>query len=196
MTKTMTKTMTNKVIKQDTFVFFRSFYEAGQDLDDKSRLAFYDAIANYALNHTEPTLQGIEKTCFTLIKPNLLNSKNQYLNGKKGGRPMTNNPPLEMTKTYKDKDKDKDKDKKTAKAIFEKFRKSYRGSKRGLETEFVNFKKKHKDWREVLKVLPTTDVSFSGVAQKFIPHFQTYINQRRWEQEISGTDLSSEVYPQ
>ena len=62
---------------------------------------------------------------------------------------------------------------------FETFRINYKGKKRGLETEFNNFKK-HKDWRTVLPKLHKMNIKW-GCEEKFIPHLQTFINQRRWE---------------
>jgi wobble nucleotide-excising tRNase len=62
---------------------------------------------------------------------------------------------------------------------FETFRTNYKGKKRGLETEFNNFKK-HKDWRTVLPKLHSMNIKW-GCEDKFIPHLQTFINQRRWE---------------
>jgi len=76
--------------------------------------------------------------------------------------------------------------------LFDKFRKAYKGSKRGLPTEFTNFKKKHKDWREVLPILlPAYEAQQSkrNAAREqgcFVPqekNLQTYINQRCWEAE-------------
>lgn len=76
--------------------------------------------------------------------------------------------------------------------LFDKFRKAYKGSKRGLPTEFTNFKKKHKDWREVLPILlPAYEAQQAkrNAAREqgcFVPqekNLQTYINQRCWEAE-------------
>lgn len=76
---------------------------------------------------------------------------------------------------------------------FELFRKRYPGTKRGIATEFENFKKKHKDYREVVSLLsPALDnlirwrEARKAVGQ-FVPEFAniaTWINQRRWEAEL------------
>jgi hypothetical protein len=73
------------------------------------------------------------------------------------------------------------------------------GSKRGNETEFKNFIR-HKDWKEVLPLLkPAIErqikwrketISHNWANPKFRlfipewPNFQTWINQRRWEEEF------------
>lgn len=76
--------------------------------------------------------------------------------------------------------------------MFDKFRRAYRGTKRGLQTEFTNFKKKHKDWREVLVILlPSYQAQQTKREQAlrqgcFVPqekNLSTYINQRCWEAE-------------
>lgn len=78
--------------------------------------------------------------------------------------------------------------------IFEEFRKIYKGSKRGLKTELENFKKKHKDWREVLPNLKTLYEQQLAIKEDarnrgcFVPqekNLSTYLNQRCWEEELN-----------
>ena len=91
--------------------------------------------------------------------------------------------------------------------LFDEFRKAYPTQKRGLQTEFANFKKKHKDWKEVLPLLlPAIQAEIAWHEEKrrkreFCPqykNFQTWINQRCWEQEFVLEDppvSSSPVKP-
>ena len=76
----------------------------------------------------------------------------------------------------------------TQKVCFEKARKLYPSTKRGLDTEFANFTKKHKDWREVLPLLlPAIENQIKcSRPDKWWKHFQTWINQRCWEEEINN----------
>ena len=69
--------------EKESFVFYKSFYEALQDLKEKDRLKVYDAICELALNDHETKLTGIAKTIFTLIKPQLMANKKRYESGKK-----------------------------------------------------------------------------------------------------------------
>lgn len=78
--------------------------------------------------------------------------------------------------------------------MFDEFRRAYRGTKRGLRTEFENFRKKHKDWRDVLVHLladyqrQVQVLDANKAAGAFVPqpkNLQTYINQRCWEEEIT-----------
>lgn len=73
---------------------------------------------------------------------------------------------------------------------FEEFRKAYPGTKRGNLTEFLNFKKKHKDSLEVLDFLSPllSDIKIARASlrnkNEFVPpwkNLQTWINQRCWE---------------
>lgn len=70
-------------MNRDSFVFYKSFFEALQDLNNKDRLILYDAICELALNDKDTELQGISKTIFTLIKPQILANTKKYNDGKK-----------------------------------------------------------------------------------------------------------------
>jgi len=76
---------------------------------------------------------------------------------------------------------------------FEKFRKLYKGAKRGHLTEFTCLKKKHLDWRQVIPLLVAAYESQldwrekAKQANQFVPehaNLQTWLNQRRWEMEM------------
>ena len=116
----------------------------------------------------------------------------------------------------KDKDKDKDMDKEKgllgeteklkkypipALSEFDNFRKLYPGTKRGNETEFTNFTKKHEDWKAVLNdLLPALNKQIAwrkeaGLTQQFVPQWanlQTWINQRKWEEEMGKKAIQSQ----
>lgn len=84
-------------IMRNSFIFYRSFYEAISNLDDETRLACYDAILSFGMNGEEIDLEGIAKSIFTLIKPQLEANNRRYENGCKGaeygslgGRPKKN----------------------------------------------------------------------------------------------------------
>tara|TARA_S200002703_G_scaffold96071_1_gene83034 strand:- start:2038 stop:2745 length:708 start_codon:yes stop_codon:yes gene_type:complete len=74
--------MTNSQAR-DSFIFYRSFYEAIQDLPKENQLELYNAIAQYSLNFEDPKLNGLSNTIFKLIKPQLEANRQRYLNGKK-----------------------------------------------------------------------------------------------------------------
>lgn len=63
---------------------------------------------------------------------------------------------------------------------FEQFRIGYKGKKRGLDTELKNLMNKHKDWKKIIQEL-YDNTYYKNEDTKYIPHLQTFINQRRWE---------------
>ena len=72
------------------------------------------------------------------------------------------------------------------KLIFDKFRKSYPKPKsvRGLDYEFEYFINKHKDWKEVLPILDSLNLTldtFDVKEPKFVPGFERFIGKRHWE---------------
>jgi len=83
---------------------------------------------------------------------------------------------------------------------FDIFRKVYPGTKKGNQTEFDNFRDKHKDWKEVLPDLKdlldcqVNQRAALAAENQFVPpwkHLSTWINQRCWEEEISIVEKKS-----
>src|SRR5690606_19516498 len=75
---------------RDSIIFYRSFYEAIRELPYEVQGQIYTAIFEYSLNFNEVVLEGLPKTIFTLIKPQLDANNKRYENGKKGGRNKKN----------------------------------------------------------------------------------------------------------
>lgn len=113
------------------FTFFRSYYDAAEDMTDEEMLSYLKAIIHYSLFGEEPEeLPRLVKAVFAAIKPNLDGNAKQFKNGCSGGRPrkaknetgFENEKPnsewvseeenrgFTNEKPYKDKDKDKDMD--------------------------------------------------------------------------------------
>lgn len=65
-------------------IFYRSFYEALNDLPDSSRLKIYDAIFSFGINLKEIELTGLESTIWKLIKPQIEANNRRFENGKLG----------------------------------------------------------------------------------------------------------------
>ena len=53
---------------RDSFVFYRSFFEAIEQAEAETQLKLYRAIADYALNGVEPEFAGMAKIAWMLIK--------------------------------------------------------------------------------------------------------------------------------
>ena len=67
---------------RDSFIFYRSFYEAISELPKENQANTYDAIMQYALNQEEVELTGVSKAIFSLVKPQLDANYKKYENGK------------------------------------------------------------------------------------------------------------------
>lgn len=73
---------------RESFVFYKSFYDAIKKVEESSQLKIYQAVMNFALYGEEPNLKkDIETIVFTLIKPQIIASNTKYAQGIKGGRP-------------------------------------------------------------------------------------------------------------
>ena len=82
-------------MKRDSFIFYRSFMEALEDLSDKQYAKVFRAITKFAFNGEETALTGVEKVIFSLIKPQLIANQKRYENGCKGGRKPSEDIPKE-----------------------------------------------------------------------------------------------------
>lgn len=92
---------------RDSFVFYRSFFEAISLMPSEVQAEVYPAVVEYALNGKEPKgLSDIAKGVFILVKPNIDASITRYENGRKcaqygklGGRPPKKDKPTPSAKT-------------------------------------------------------------------------------------------------
>lgn len=79
---------------RDSFVFYRSFYDAIKDLPRDVQGEIYTAIMEYSLYGKETeNLKPIARSVFTLMKPQIDVNNKRFENGKKGGRPKSGNEP-------------------------------------------------------------------------------------------------------
>ena len=67
---------------RDSFIFYRSFYEAISELPKENQADSYNAIMRYALDQEEIELTGISKAIFSLVKPQSDANYKKYENGK------------------------------------------------------------------------------------------------------------------
>lgn len=67
---------------RDSFIFYRSFYEAIKEISEEQQLQVYKAISIYALEQEEIELNGVAKAIFSLVKPQLDANYKKYENGK------------------------------------------------------------------------------------------------------------------
>lgn len=71
-------------MEKDSFIFYRSYFEAMNGLKDKDKLKLFNAICELSLNENEEKLTGICKNIFTAIKPQIIANTKRYKDGNKG----------------------------------------------------------------------------------------------------------------
>lgn len=91
-------------MKRESVVFYKDFFEAIRQQEPEKRLQAYEAIFEYAFYGEETEIEDpTVNTIFTLVKPQIDENNERYLNGCKGGRPRKEVPEPEEKK---DKEKD------------------------------------------------------------------------------------------
>ncbi len=86
-------------MERDSFIFYRSFYEAINEADTETQVNLYDAICRKALYDEDTILDGTAKMLYTLIKPQLEANSKRYSDGQKGGRPKKETTGINNKKT-------------------------------------------------------------------------------------------------
>ena len=66
---------------RDSFIFYRSFFEATKTLTTEQAADLYYAICSYALDRKELELAPVQKALFSLIKPQLDANHKRWENG-------------------------------------------------------------------------------------------------------------------
>ena len=79
-----------EIKKRDAFYMLRSYVDMIRDMSPEDAKAYVLALADYALDGTSPTLEGIAKIAFQGSKVPLDKSITNRLNGQKGGAPKGN----------------------------------------------------------------------------------------------------------
>ena len=86
---------------KDSVVFYKSFFDAIEELPTKYQAAVYAAVCKYSFYGEIPELSGVAKALFIIMKANIDASEKRYAaaveNGKKGGRPKKDSEKLEET---------------------------------------------------------------------------------------------------
>lgn len=163
------------------FTFYNNYYEIIKYLNDKDRLALYDAIFRYMFEDKEPTFEDLKKGIWVNIKMPLNTSKKQHLNGVKGGRPKEpkrnpNNNPKE-TQTITQPITQKKTNNNFLFLISNFLFLKDRGLLRGKIEEWLEYKKQRKD-------KPYTEIGF----KKLLTQIENNVNKYGEEQVIELID--------
>lgn len=190
-------------MERTQFTFYDSFFRSVSRIRNKSaRCDAYDAICRYALTGEEPDLNAMSDAAaiaFEGAKPNLDSSRRKAESGKKGGetkltesKPQANEKQTASKKKDKNKDKNKNKDKCLNACAFDAFWTAYprkEGKKRAQDA-----------FAKVTVPLETLLTAIEGQKKtpqwqkddgQFIPHPATWLNGKRWEDQIA-TELPSQ----
>lgn len=86
---------------RESFVFYKSFYEAIKKIKDKATKAdIYEAICELGLNkNVIPLTNDVGQIIMELVKPQIEANTERYENGKKGGAPKGNQNARKYQKT-------------------------------------------------------------------------------------------------
>ena len=85
--------------------------------------------------------------------------------------------------------------------LFDQFRRAFPGTKRGLDAELGNLKKKYRNWRELVPLfMPALEKALAWRQEmtdtgQFVPawpYLRTWINDRRWENEYQPVEHPKE----
>ena len=88
----------------ESMVIYRSFYEAVADCDAETFKKVISAVFEYGMLGIQPKVEGVAKSLFSLMKPQIDANIRRRENGIKGGRPKNRNiteakPNNNLTKT-------------------------------------------------------------------------------------------------
>lgn len=86
-------------MERDSFIFYKSFYEAIKETDKETQNQLFNAICQKALYEKDIELTGTARILYVLIKPQLEANSKRYADGKKGGRPKKETTGYKKEKT-------------------------------------------------------------------------------------------------
>lgn len=101
-------------MERSQFTFYRSYWEALQELPKKDRSAILDALIPYALDGAEPAgLTKVQQAVFALIRPTLDSGRKKAKAGKLGGsgKQSESKPQAPVKQTPREKEGEKEKEK-------------------------------------------------------------------------------------
>ena len=198
-----------------TFKFFRSFYEAACQIEDKEvRCEFYDSICAYGLYGEEPDTSGFAKALFMLVKPNLDASAKKAAAGAVGGsKSKANSKQVEANRkqTASKTEANGSKTQKPASEVgsrkkeegskevgsippkapqgddFEVFWNAY-PKKVGKQAAKKAFEKVNVPVESLVSAIKRQECSpqWSKDGGQYIPNPATWLNQGRWEDELTA----------
>lgn len=187
-------------MERKQFTFYRSYYEALSVLPPEEQCAVMLAIAAYALDEVEPELAGTAKAIFSLIRPTLDSGRRKAEVGKQGGSKSKANSKQNESKTEANQKQIASEIEienecymppKSPKGVsreedFEKFWEVY-PKKVGKGAAKKAFSKVKAPVETLVSAVRRQKCSlqWSKDDGQYIPNPSTWLNQGRWEDEVS-----------
>lgn len=176
---------------RDSTIIYRSFYESIKELPKENQAEIWGAIFEYSLNFTEVELTGINKTVFTLIKPQLDANIKRYKNGLEPKTKPQISKPKAKGKQVKSKGEananenlnPNENENKNLNYTFELFWEQYPVKKEKQECLKKWDKLSNDEKTMIQKTLPGF-ISNKPFEDYNHPYPSTYLNQKRWEDEV------------
>lgn len=186
-------------MKRDSFIFYRSFFEAIKELPSKNQAEIFFSISNYSLNRVLPDLKGISKTVWILILPQLEANNRRFDNGSKGGRPnldLTEQEPkrnLNVTKhkpnsNVNDNVNNNSNENDNINVPFTVFWDLYEYKKNAVGCKKI-WDKLSDDVRSLI-ILHVPKYVLSTPDKQYRKHPKTYLNSQAWNDEVVGITVT------
>ena len=204
---------TKEIIERDSFIFYRSFFEAIKKIENPNDKAMiYDAICELALNNEEIELDGIASIIFPLIKPQIEANYRKFLNGCIKKTKQDTNKDKTKSNQYKSKSKAKPKQSKSKIRTNVNINDNVNVNDNVNDNEYiyvhwfdefwdmyprkVNKKKAFDKFVKVCDSQETFDAIMKGLKKyikcdqwlkddgQFIPHPTTWLNGEQWNDEL------------
>ena len=194
---------------RDSFIFYRSFFEATEPLTKEQKAELFDAICEFALNEKNIKISTLPSAMFSLIRPQLEANRVRWENWKRGWRPTNKQETITETKPNDNQTLTKTKanvnvnvnanvndiinnieteenlqsiKQKKQTVDFEQFRNLYDKKVWKPKAEKKRYTLKYSEQVECLEKLPAYITTIKD--KQYQKHPMTYLNQRSREDEI------------
>lgn len=173
--------------------FFVSFWDAINSLSKKDQLPVFRAVISYGLfgDHNE-TLTPTQNAFFSLMQPVLDSSRKKAANGKHGGSKLKANGKQTEREKENEKENENEIEYESKEAAFARFWAAY-PRKEGKQKAAAAFGKVTVSVDVLLYALERQKKSPQWTKDngQFIPHPATWLNGKRWEDEVAGVSTPS-----
>lgn len=182
---------------RNQFTFYRSYYDAIQELSKKDQAAIILAVCNYAIYEVEPTaLSPAASTAFKLIRPTLDSGRRKAASGKQGGSKLKANAKQSVREKEIENEIEKENENEMEKegnaeaglcggfdALWTSYPKSRRGSLKNAKTAFVTAVHTDSDAAAALESLEAWKNSDQWCKEggQYVPYLSNWLERGLWQ---------------